>query len=316
MSNRYKDVDIHKITYKRSKKNMWDFENQIEFENYYKRLKMLAISVFEWKNLPNGIDSVYLERILYEQGKAVFFKDEDMMDENDNCPFIALRVALNGRLSLYGIPKFRQAYANNGYKKHLNDKESVIIYDNILHQTIDEIVFAYARRLSIVERIIDVNLNHTRHPFLISTDEKGKEMMEKLFNDITANKPYIIGDKDFLDNMSKGSEVLNLNAPFVVDKLMDYKHTLMNEVLTVLGIGNSSQDKRERLVSAEMDIVNTQNDAYALVRLRARLQARDKIRVMFPELKDIDVGFYQSEAGLDEEEEMEGKEDGTQNDKT
>ena len=258
---------------------------------------MLAISVFEWKNLPNGIDSVYLERILYEQGKAVFFKDEDMMDENDNCPFIALRVALNGRLSLYGIPKFRQAYANNGYKKHLNDKESVIIYDNILHQTIDEIVFAYARRLSIVERIIDVNLNHTRHPFLISTDEKGKEMMEKLFNDITANKPYIIGDKDFLDNMSKGSEVLNLNAPFVVDKLMDYKHTLMNEVLTVLGIGNSSQDKRERLVSAEMDIVNTQNDAYALVRLRARLQARDKIRVMFPELKDIDVGFYQSEAG-------------------
>ena len=42
MSNRYKDVDIHKITYKRSKKNMWDFENQIEFENYYKRLKNVS----------------------------------------------------------------------------------------------------------------------------------------------------------------------------------------------------------------------------------------------------------------------------------
>lgn len=292
MTNKFKEIEQHKMVFKKSKLNKHDFENQQELENYYMRLKMLAISVFEWKNLPNGIDSVYLERILFEQGKAVMFKDVDMMTIEKEIPFLALKVALNSRLNVYGIPIYRKAYANNGYQKLLNENNSVIIYDNILHQNLDIIIYTYAQRLANVERIIDVNLNHTRHPFIISTDEKAKEMIEKIFDDISKNKPYVIVDESFSQQFTKGTEVLNLNAPFVVDKLMDYKHTLMNEVLTILGIGNSSQDKRERLLSDEMKSVSQLNEAYSQVRLRARKQACEQLKKMFPkELANLEVDF-------------------------
>lgn len=300
MTNKLKKAELHKITFKRSKRNKWDFENWVEYENYYKRLKMLAVSVFEWKNLPTGIDSLYLERILYTHGKVVVFQDKDMLEENPTnpnsleVPTLALPFAVGGKMNIYGIHKHRQAYAPNGYRMKLTDKDSIVMYDNILRSSLDDIINSYARRLAVVERIIDVNLNHTRHPYVVSTSEKQKDMMEELFNDIENNKPYIIADPSFAEMMVKGTEVFNLNAPFVVDKLMDYKHTLMNEVLTIIGIGNSSQDKRERLVSGEMDIVSTQNDAYALVRLRARKQALEQLKLMFPnEFKDTEVDFFQ-----------------------
>ena len=43
---------------------------------YYNRLKELALNLFKWINLPDTIDERYLELTLYEQGQAVFFRDD------------------------------------------------------------------------------------------------------------------------------------------------------------------------------------------------------------------------------------------------
>lgn len=289
MNNQFKNVDIHKIVYKKPKLKSWDIDNNLETMRYYKRLKMLAISVFEWVNLPDDVDSVFLEKNIYEMGRILFFKDYEMINENGENPYLVLPVALNGRLNVYNIPMFRQAYAPNGYRALRNDKDSVIIYDNILKMTIDDIVYSYAERLAKVERIMDINLNNTRHPVLIKTGEKQKKLIEDLMLDINSNKPFVIADPDAFDTLVKGTEVFNISGEFVIDKLMDYKHSLMNEILTILGIGNSSQDKRERLVAKEMDIASKQNQAYAQIRLRARKQACKQINKMFG--LNIDVKY-------------------------
>ena len=50
--------------------------NVTTFDFYVDRLTELAISMFEWKNLPDGIDERFLELTLFTDGQAVFFKDE------------------------------------------------------------------------------------------------------------------------------------------------------------------------------------------------------------------------------------------------
>ena len=47
--------------------------NNITFQYYLDLLQQLAISRFEWKNLPKTVDERYLELTLFFDGFAVFF---------------------------------------------------------------------------------------------------------------------------------------------------------------------------------------------------------------------------------------------------
>lgn len=41
------------------------YNNGASWRQYHDKLTELAISMFEWKNLPDGIDYVFMERILF-----------------------------------------------------------------------------------------------------------------------------------------------------------------------------------------------------------------------------------------------------------
>ena len=101
-------------------------KNNNTFNQYYNRLTELAISMFEWKNLPDTIDERFLELALFSEGMAVFFEDEAI-------GYLALRTMIGGHLDVYQIPTIRTAFASNGYNKMLNNENSVIIFNNLLH---------------------------------------------------------------------------------------------------------------------------------------------------------------------------------------
>ena len=89
-------------------------KNMKSYYEYLDRLTELAISMFEWKNLPDEIDERFLEITLFTDGQAVFFRDEELSE------YLALQVATNGGFNVYRIPLRRRAYAVNGYQKQLN----------------------------------------------------------------------------------------------------------------------------------------------------------------------------------------------------
>ena len=129
----------------------WDsaVKNNASYLMYYDRLKELAISMFEYKNLPDTVDQRFLELVLFEQGQAVFFKDEVM-------GYLTLRNARSGPFDVYGIPTKRRAYAVNGYQNDdLDESNSVIIWNNYLHSCSAPIIRNYAERLWELDRIID-----------------------------------------------------------------------------------------------------------------------------------------------------------------
>jgi hypothetical protein len=76
-------------------------------------------------------------------------------------------------------------------------------------------------------------------------------------------------------------QALQTGVHFVADKLMAYKHNLWNEAMTFLGIGNAKQDKKERLVEAEVSANDEQIQSSRYVMLRARQEACEKINDMF-----------------------------------
>ena len=60
--------------------------NKASVNMYMWRLLDLAMSVFEWKNLPEGVDPRMLELWLLTNGVVVFFKDDSLKDKGNIAP--------------------------------------------------------------------------------------------------------------------------------------------------------------------------------------------------------------------------------------
>lgn len=246
-------------------------KNNIENNQYFKRLAELAMVMFEWKNLPETVDPRFLELTLFFDGQAVFFEDKDL-------GFLCLQCLTSGNFDVYRIPIDRRAIAVNGYNKDLTRDDSVIIYNNYLHCNSVTDCAMFADKLYNLDRIIQVNANAQKTPVLVRSSEKQRLTLLNVYQKWDGNQPVIFGDKG-LD--PKSLEVLNTGAPYVADKIYNLKSSIWNEALTYLGISNTNMEKRERLVSDE--VIRSMGGVIAsrYSRLESRRQAAEKINEMF-----------------------------------
>lgn len=271
--------------------NFWDsaLMNNKTYLYYYNRLTELAISMFEWENLPASVDERFLELTLFSDGVAIFFKD-DILGE------LALQTTTRGKFNVYRIPTERRAYASNGYNQDLNDENSVLIYNNYLHTNSMCDIEMFAKRLYNLDRIIDVNVNAQKTPVLLQCDEQERLTMNNLYMQYEGNMPFIFGSKNL---NPKGITVLKTDAPYIADKIYQLKTQIWNEALTYLGISNTNVTKKERMVSDE--VIRNQGGVIAsrYSRLQERRNAVDKINAMFG--LNIEVNYRQDYREADDE---------------
>lgn len=256
--------------------------NNASFSYYYYRLMDLAISQFEWSNLPDSVDERFLEKTLFLYGNAVYFNDEVIGD-------LALQCTLSGDFDVYGIPKRRRAYAINGYQRSLSDKDSVLIYNNQLHINTEPVIWHFATRLWDLDRTIDVNARAQKTPILLKGSEQQQISLTNLYEQYDGNKPVIYGDS----NLSVDPiQVLKTDAPFVADKIQELRNQIWNEAISFLGISNIAYQKKERMVTDEVMRQMGGTIASRNSRLEARRQAAEAINKMFNH--DIEVNFREN----------------------
>lgn len=275
------------------------FLNNATYILYYNRLAEMALSMFEWKNLPETVDARFIEVNLFNKGNVLFFKD-------DVLGFLCLPASIGGQMNVYNIPTVRQAYASNGYKMTCDEKNSVIIYNNLIRSNSVSDVEMYARRIYNLDRAIDVNANAQKTPLLIQCEETQKLTMKNLYQQYDGNAPIIFAKKS-LD--TDGLTVLKTDAPYVADKLYELKSNIWNEALTYLGISNIT-DKKERMIVEEVARNQGGTIASRFSRLESRKQACEQINRMFDlnidveyrdDFKEIVEAVTDTEGGFEDE---------------
>ena len=246
--------------------------NNVTYMQYFNRLTELAISMFEWQNLPPTVDPRYIELHLFQNGSMVYFNDDVIGN-------LCLDCLPNGNFDVYGNPVLRRAYSSyNNYQRELNENNSVVIWNNYLRTNSITDIKMYSRRLYLLDRIIDVNANAQKTPVLIQGTEKQRLTLLNLYKEFDGNSPFIFGDKN-LDLNALNS--LNTGAPYVADKIYQLKTQIWNEALTYLGISNINIQKKERLITDEVTRTQGGTIASRYSRLQARRDAVKKINAMF-----------------------------------
>ncbi len=254
--------------------HVWDsaYINTATYNLYYRRLRSIALQAFQWDGFPDTIDTRFLERCLFDYGKACVFVAEGEIP-------IVLPFNQGGNFDVYGYPTEREVYAINGYHKTVNYKNSIIIYNNdILTPGYTEIE-GYAFRLYTTERAIDVNINAQKTPIMILCDENERLTMKNMYEKYDGNEPFIFGSNNPLRTGTL--QALNTSAPYVADRLQTQKEHYWNEALVSLGVPSMFLEKKERLVTNEASYSMGGVMASRNAKLMMRQEACKQINNMF-----------------------------------
>lgn len=243
------------------------------YRRIYDYYKMLALNMFTWENLPETMDSRYIENALYEHGLCLVNDDNDLGLISVPCSFGA-NMNINGEST---------EVITSGYNyvktiKYINNDNCVLIRNNDLAKATRDYIANYAERMLEVEMCIRANINQQKFPWFINATEKTKKSLQLIFDKVENFEPFILANREIMGEAPL--EVLTMSTPYVADKLNSYKYELEREILSFLSLNNNFE-KKERLLTDE---VNSNNDfihTNAMLMYKVRLQACEQINKKF-----------------------------------
>ena len=261
-----------------------DFEDAIllnsqTYVDYLERMKKIALSMFEWVNLPDTMNSRYLEMCLYYKGQAALLYDEDY-------GFINTQAADSGYINIYGLPtkincysysynKMRELYVPNTNLPA--EEECILVMNNYQRIPTAATISLYAERLCEAQRACDTNVKAQKTPILLLTDKNQELTLRNMYAQYDGNAPVIFGDRNLLADRPIDS--INTNAEFVANDIREYMQGIWNDFLCFIGINNLSE-KKERLITTEAntnnELVNLNMQSYLIPRKQACKEFNDK----------------------------------------
>ena len=275
------------------------------FFSYYIELLNKAINVFEWKNVPDNIDTDTLETILFRSGDVAFFKYNDT--------FYISHGNQSGEMTYNFTPEkylVSNPYIENGKNFILSpDIDSVIIYNTpadkyiSLKSSFNEIIKRTAGILSDNLSSLNCLQINTRVQTIVTADNSNvAKSAEMKLKDLYDGKPYSVITSNLASNINIDDKS-NANSKNIAD-LIDLNNYEYAQYLHALGIESNENNKKSRMIVDELKDNNFECLHNLHILLDSRKKAVEKINRLFNLDISVDIKPH-----LNEKEEKEEKDD-------
>lgn len=235
---------------------------------YTRVLTELSMNRFKWTGLPEGIDERFIEFTLFNQAVCIFYWEQSVGR------YLAVQGGGLAPMNMYQNPT-RFFTSNTPNNRKLTAEQAVPIWANYLRQPDHDIVHLFARKLGAVDTTVDVNLVSMRNTQIMFVPEEERLTWANIERQRAEGQPIIHGTPGLSMERIQSFQ-LGVDKD-QVKNLMEVKARMWNEAMTLLGINNSNQDKKERLVADEVSANNDQVTAVRSYSLKARKQACEHI---------------------------------------
>lgn len=245
------------------------------FNYWLNRLTEITLNIFKWENLPTEINQIAMQKSIMLNGFVIFFKDKGLEQ------YYALGGTISG-LDVYGYPSVAHPISKNAsitFDNYSIDKDCVVVYANKTRTSAMLQIDEFAKRLCDIDMAIQLNTLAMKHPIIFKTSEQKKETFESLLRQYQDNWYVISADKQL--DIENSLDVINLGVNAIeILNLMKEKESVLNEFYNIFGI-TSTVEKRERVVSGEINVQLQQTAVNTNVWLSCQKEACDKINRMF-----------------------------------
>jgi hypothetical protein len=265
-----------------------------------RNISELAVNRFKWEGLPESIDPRFLEMCLLLNGLAVWYWDDDY-DK-----LLAVRGSGVGTVNMLDNPvsftvigpgstmqpdnelapalfKNKTLGAYQPAVKYEDDevkRKAIGMWPNYFRYPEIDVIRIYSTRLATIDRTLEINTKNARRNKVLRTTPNTQLSIVNMNRQIDEGVEAIQVSDSFADMNVIDAIDLGI-LPDSYDKLGVHRTRVWNECMNLLGIDNANQEKKERLVAAEVGANDSQTDSMRYVSLNARRYAADQINKVF-----------------------------------
>lgn len=246
---------------------------------YFKRyLLMKVISVFKW-NLPENWNSDYFLYNLYCKGFVCVINTDKFGVIPQHCSLAGYGVFYQPTRCLVANPLLK------GLKDLRIGMQTELIKLNHDYGGVLDIVNYYGDLMALSAETAGNNLLNCKLAYLFAAPNKAiAETFKKLYDKVASGEPIAVFDKGLLDENGKLNMQMfnqNLQQTYIAGDILSDLRKYEDEFLTMIGIPNANTDKKERLITDEVNSNNIETKCLADEWLSNLKQCCDRVNRMF-----------------------------------
>lgn len=235
------------------------FKHEVLVKYFSKYLFDMIMSKFEW-DIPKDWDRNYFFNNLYKNGSIAL---------TDIAPFGVIPQKYNfiveDNLNVYGKPTMIHIinpYINKTVKRRI-DKDCVILKFRYDYKSFYDIVEYYAELLASASESVSINLINSKFSFAVGvSNEAQAETVKAWYDNVQKGMPLTVLDNESLDGMTPVTILSqNLAQNYITPQLLEDIRTITNMFCTDIGICNNNYEKKERMISDEVNANNEETES-------------------------------------------------------
>lgn len=241
-----------------------------------------AMSVFKWK-LPELWDTDYFLYTLYTWGFIAILKTSKFGVIPQQCTLTGYNV--------FYAPK-RITVTNPIMSSPVErdiDKDCVLLKLTPDYAGILDLIYFYAGKMALASSAVNVNLLNSKLAYLFTAKNKSvAESFKKMYDQIASGEPASIIDRNLLDpdgNKTWDFFSQNLHENYIASDILADMRKIEQQFDTDIGIPNANTDKRERLITDEVNANNVETATRCELWLEELKKGCAKVKTMF----DVDI---------------------------
>lgn len=270
--------------------------NNTSYFYYYEQLLLKIQSRYVFKGIPDTWDIDFLKDNLYTDGFLI------ALEKN------GVNYLLNGGITginVYSKPtKANIANPVIGTFEVTLGKDAELLYFNRVNgyfRSVRSLVSRYAIMLAQCDASISTSLMNSRVAHIFYADNQAEaETYKKMYDEVTAGSPavFLLKKKSLELDKSSNMMLTNVKNTYIANDILDTKRTILNEFLTEIGVNNANTDKKERLVTSEVNANNSEVKSISELWLETMQQCLDRINKLFN--LNVSVEMNESEVNNNE----------------
>lgn len=221
--------------------SQWN-ESQIMWRS---QLTKIVFGAFELEGMPDFWDRNYF----YER----LFLDGELCITDTSMGIIPLQCGHSGLNVWYKPTTCNIANSVLGSFSRTIGADCALVQLQYNFGTINPILEIYSYLIAAAESSISVNLMNTKTPFIMECENQSQfKTLATMYDDINQGKPAV-----FVKS-GNGSSFFQLRPKesYIADSVYDLKEKILNEFRKMWGINTANTNKKERLVSTEVEYSN------------------------------------------------------------
>lgn len=248
-------------------------------EYYTRYLFQKVISVFEFENLPEEWADNYFKYVLFGYGViAVIYTDKYGVICQD-CGLSGFDVFYQPTRCIIANPHLP------GIKEFKIHENCEIIKLQPDYGSVMDLVTTYADLMALALETTGANLLNSKLSYVFFAENKtAAESFKKLYDSVASGEPMAVIDKNLLlEDGTPAWQIFtqNVGQNYITDRLLNDMKTLEDQFNTVIGVPNANTQKRERMITDEVNANNVDTQCRVNLWLETMNKDIEQVNKMF-----------------------------------